>query len=508
MPSMATSPNPAATADADNRQPLISKSKFLWGRQCPKLLWHAYNTKHLIPEPDANQQAIFDQGHEVGALAKQLFPTGIEVGAGVADLDETLQLTRHALKLRRPLFEAAFAAEGSYARVDILKPAGLDDWDIIEVKSTISAKDVHLDDLGFQAWVLTQAGVRLRRVALLHINPDFVRQGPVGPRELFTLVDLTAQISSLAQAVEDQLGDQFKVIRQRGCPDIRIGPHCDDPYPCPLHEHCWSFLPGQNVTTLYRGGKKGFRLLDDGILALEDIPARVTLTENQKIQHRAAVTGQAQVDKAAIANFLDQLEYPISFLDFETLATAIPLFDGLRPYTQVPFQFSLHVVRTPGAEPEHFGFLADGRDDPRPEFMRQLKTVISSSGSIVVYNACFEKGRLKECCDLLPEYRSWYRQLEPRIVDLLLPFRGFRYYHPEQNGSASMKAVLPALTGKGYEHLDIQEGSTASLEFLRVTFGEATAQERQRVRRALERYCGLDTEGMVWIVDALREHAH
>ncbi|MBU6402578.1 MAG: DUF2779 domain-containing protein, partial [Verrucomicrobia bacterium] len=226
---------------------------------------------------------------------------------------------------------------------------------------------------------------------------------------------------------------------------------------------------------------------------------------NQKIQHRAAVTGQAQVDKAAIANFLDQLEYPISYLDFETFATAIPPFDGVRPFQQIPFQFSLHVVRAAGAEPEHFSFLADGRGDPRPEFMRQLKTVISSTGSIVVYNASFETNRLAECCDLLPEYQSWYRQLEPRIVDLLLPFRGFRYYHPAQCGSASMKAVLPALTGRGYADLAIQEGGTASLEFLRVTFGEVPAREQQRVRQELERYCGLDTEGMIWIVDRLRQ---
>src|ERR1035437_3984654 len=100
--------------------PFISKSKFLWGLQCHKLLWYAYNQKDAIPKPDAATQAIFDQGHEVGALAKQMFPGGVEVGAGVLDLDETIRRTQSALKLRKPLFEAAFSANGGYCRTDII----------------------------------------------------------------------------------------------------------------------------------------------------------------------------------------------------------------------------------------------------------------------------------------------------------------------------------------------------------------------------------------------------
>jgi hypothetical protein len=190
-------------------------------------------------------------------------------------------------------------------------------------------------------------------------------------------------------------------------------------------------------------------------------------------------------------------------LDFETIGTAIPLFDGVKPYQQVPFQYSLHIIRSPDTKPEHQSFLAEGTADPRPEFMRHLRETLPATGSVVAYNAGFETGRLKECCELLPEYKPWLRKVTPRIVDLLLPFRGFRYHHPDQNGSNSMKAVLPALTGKGYEKLAIQEGGAASREFLRVTFGDVTAAERRRVRRDLEEYCGLDTLGMVQIVDQL-----
>jgi len=485
----------------------ISKSKFLAGRQCLKLLWTYYNAKHLIPEPDAAQQAIFDQGHEVGDLAKGLYPDGIEVSAGVSDFAQVLQQSLEAAKARKPLFEAGFTYNGGYARVDILNPAGNGQWDIIEVKSSTEVKDVNLIDLAFQAFVYNGAGLKIQHCCLLHINGKFVRQGPVDPKKFFKLVDVTKAVSVLTQEMGPQLEDMFSVIWRKQEPDIQIGPHCDDPYTCPLHDRCWSFLPEQNVTTLYRGGKKAFKLLADGITQLADIPDVLQLTDNQAIQRRTAITGKAHLDRPAIAAFLSQLEYPLSFLDFETFSAAIPLMDGVKPYQQVPFQYSLHVLWSPGARPEHFGFLADGKSDPRGEFMRQLKTVLPNKGSVIVYNASFEKSRLNECCELLPVYRSWYRKVERRVVDLLLPFRGFKYYHPAQDGSASIKAVLPVLTGKSYAELEIKEGGQASLEYLRVHFGDVPKAERLKVRNQLERYCGQDTEGMIWIVDRLRELA-
>ena len=474
------------------------------GLQCHKLLWHAYNAKDLIPEPDAATQAIFDQGHKVGELAKQLFPGGVEIGPGIVDLDETARLTREALKLRKPLFEAAFSAEGGYCRVDVLRPAPKNSWDLIEVKSNTNLKDVHLNDLAFQMWILLTAGLRIRACCVMHIKPDFVRRGDIDAKKFFVLKDVTDQAANLAQVVPDKLDEIFQMIRQRQPPDISIGPHCEDPYRCALHDQCWNFLPPHNVLDLYRGAKKGFALLDQGVQLLNEIPNDAMLTASQAIQRATAVSSKPHVDKQAISEFLRRLEYPLHYLDFETFGTAIPLFDGMRPYQQVPFQFSLHVVRMPGAKPEHVMYLAEGRHDPRPAFMLKLRNALGCTGSIVAFNAPFELGRLKECCEVMPHFSAWLKGIEGRVVDLLAPFKGFAYYHPEQQGSASMKAVLPALTGRGYEELEIQEGGTASLEFLRVTFGEVTETERQRVRQALEQYCGRDTEGMIWIVNALR----
>lgn len=499
-----------ASSGIDNRQtgesggPFISKSKYLSGLQCHKLLWHAYNAKHLIAEPDAQQQAVFDQGHQVGALARQLFPGGIEVGQGIEDFDAILAASTQAVKQRRPLYETAFAFNGGYARADILNPVAGDAWELIEVKSTASVKDIHLHDLAFQAYVYSGAGLQIRRCILAHINLDFIKHGPIDPHEFFVLEDVTSQVSELSRSIEDKLDEMFGTIRLPEYPQVRIGPQCGDPYPCPLIDLCWGHLAEDSVTNLYRGKAKGFKLLDTGITRLGDIPDDFRLTANQSIQRLAARTGQPHIDKAALSKFLSRTKYPVFFLDFETFSTAIPLFDGLRPCQQVPFQYSLHIVRAEGAAPKHHSFLADGKSDPRPEFIERLRAQLEDNGSIIAYNAPFELGRLKECCELSPDMKPWLARIRKRVVDLLVPFRAFSYYHPAQNGSASMKAVLPALTGRGYDHLAIQEGGAASTEYMRAHFGDVPDEERQRVRRQLEEYCGLDTMGIVWIVDALR----
>jgi Domain of unknown function(DUF2779) len=489
-----------------SRTAYISKSKFLHGLQCPKLLWCGYTAKHLFPEMDEGLQAVFEQGHEVGSLAKRMFPNGIDVTADPTDFKGAVELTQKYLSLRRPLFEAAACSNGGYAQVDIADPVGKDEWNIIEVKSTTSLKDIHIPDLAFQVWVFREAGIKIRRCHLCHINNQFVRRGDIDPKKLFTLVDVTANVSACSHEIGNHISEMGKVIRAAKCPETQIGPHCDSPYTCPLHDHCWSSVPPHSVFDLY-DDKKGRRwdLQKRNILQIAEIPKDYPLSAKQEIQRATVMSGQPHVNRTQIDTFLKNLKYPLHFLDFETFSTAIPMIDGTRPYEQIPFQFSLHIVHEAGEKSEHRKYLADGRNDPRAEFMRQLKEAIEPVGSILVFNATFEKSRLKECAEFLPEYQSWVKMVNGRIVDLLNPFRSFDFYHPNQCGSASMKSVLPALTGKNYEHLEIQEGGEASREFVRVTFGDVSEMERKRARQALEMYCGQDTAGMIWILDELTQ---
>lgn len=501
--------------------PFISKSKYLSGLQCHKLLWFQYNAKDQIPEFDAQTQAIFDQGHLVGELAKKLYPGGIEI-AGVKDFTAILQKSKDSLALRKPLFEAAFKTGtkasfsqdrslkkdafnvAAFARADILNPVGKNDWEIIEVKSSTQVKDVNLQDLALQRYAYEGAGLSIAKCFIMHINNEYVRKGEIEPKKLFTKTDVTEEVRALMKSVRPNLDSMGDVIRQKRFPEIEIGPHCSDPYDCPLQELCWKFLPENNPLTLYYFKKeKSFDLIHDGHLDITKLPSSVQLSDKQQTQIDVLATGKPYIDKDGIRSFLEQLEYPLYYLDFETFGTAIPLFDDVKPYEQIPFQFSLHIVESEKRNPKHEGFLSDGASDPRPEILNLLKKLLGNKGSIVAYNASFEKDKLHKASEIFKEYAKWYEELEPRFVDLLAPFKSFYYYHPDQKGSASIKKVLPALTGKSYEGLEIGEGGTASLEYLRVTFGDVDSKERQRVRRDLEEYCALDTEGMIFIVDEL-----
>jgi hypothetical protein len=482
--------------------PLISKSKYLEGLQCRKLLWFRYNAKNRIPPVDPSTQAIFDQGHLVGSYAKKLFPDGFEIEAKPWEFAAIEQKTKAVLPKRIPLFEAGFSFNGAFARFDVLAPAPGGKWDLIEVKSSTEVKEVNLNDLAIQSYIAAGAGLTLRSCFLYQINNQYVRQGAIDPGELFSKTDVTAEVLARQARLPRDLSAMQETIRLKSVPDIRIGPHCSDPYECILTDLCREGLPEHNVFTLYRS-RKSYEWFNAGISELAGIPSDADLTDAQAIQMQSLRAGRPHIDREAIGEFLRSLDYPLYLLDFETYSTAIPMFDNLRPYQKVPFQYSLHIQKSAGAAPEHAAFLAEGTDDPRPDVLKNLRHLLGDKGSIVCYNASFEKGLLRELSEVVPDSQNWFEGVERRIADLIIPFRSFAYYHPDQKGSASLKVVLPALTGRSYEGMPIADGDTASREYLRVTFADAPPDQRLAIRKQLEEYCGFDTMAMVWILREL-----
>ncbi len=481
---------------------LLTKSKFMAGLQCPRYLWIYVNDPGRIPQPDLVTQHTFDQGHEVGELAKNLFPGGIDMsGLGFREM---LSETSARLADRKPIFEAAFQCNQLYARVDILNPTSDGGWDIVEVKSSTDVKDENIADVAFQRHVVKSCGVAVNRCLLAHISRDYVKHGEIDPAGLLMTEDITERVLEVAGGVGDMVEDMLLTIAGN-CPDAVIGRLCDSPYSCPIKDECWSVLPENPVTDLYRIGSKMDELLKRGIAAITEIPTDFKLNEKQLIQKTCVECGRPHIETEKISDFLGSLKYPHYFLDFETFATAIPMFDGTKPYQNIPFQFSLHIVAEAGEEPGQRYFLARGNSDPRPEFMAALKGAMGNGGTVIVYNQSFEEGVLKKTAEAFPEYAAWVEDVVSRMADLIIPFRNFHYYHPAQSGSASLKHVLPSLTGISYVGLNIAEGQTASLKFLAAAFGEMPEDNRDKVFTDLLEYCGQDTLGMVRIIEELRK---
>jgi hypothetical protein len=480
--------------------PLLTKSKYLYGLQCPKLLWVAINDKDKLPEPDAATQALFDSGHEVGNLAKKLFPGGVDIPTST--FMGNIKKSKARLRLRKPLFEAGFMAKDVFARADILNPVD-GAWDIIEVKSSTKVKDINLHDLSFQKYCYMRAGLKIGRCFLMYINREYVRNGPIDPKEFFIIEDVTDKVLELFKDVSERVEGMLKIASRKEHLDVDITPKCSDPYDCALKSGCWSHLSSDNVFNLYRGGEKCFSLYNSGVKEIKDIPDSFKLNDKQEIQRKCAKSGEVYLEKDKIKEFLSKLTKPLYYLDFETFSTAIPLLDGLKPYEQVPFQFSLHVFQfSLNEEGKHHSFLGKEKDS-RLEFLISLKKVLGSSGSIVVYNASFEKNVLLKLAVVFPEYKEWVDSVILRLVDLLEVFRSFYYYNCEQEGSASIKKVLPAVTGNSYSELNINNGKDASLLFFEIMFKDG--KKKDKIRKDLEEYCGLDTLGMKLILDELKE---
>jgi hypothetical protein len=289
-------------------------------------------------------------------------------------------------------------------------------------------------------------------------------------------------------------------------PEIEIGGHCSDPYPCDFIGHCWKHVPNYSVFNLTRGGSKAWQLYGEGVLDIKDIPEDFPLSSSQELQVTAEKSGSWYVDNEAISQFVDSLNYPLYFLDFETIMPAVPIFEGTRPYQQVVFQYSLHLQASKLASAVHKEHLADPNDvNLRKNAMLQLIEDCGTMGDVLVYNKAFEASRINELIVAYPRYEARLQNIVDRMVDLAIPFQRKWFYTPEMQGSYSIKKVLPALVPDlSYSNLEIQEGGTASLVFLQMVLTQFDGDEKS-TRQALLEYCELDTWAMVKILERLKQ---
>ncbi|MBU1201971.1 MAG: DUF2779 domain-containing protein [Nanoarchaeota archaeon] len=482
----------------------LTKSLYMVGLQCDKYLWTKIHEPNKITSISTETKYRFEQGKLVGELAKKMYSEGVNIPT--KEFMENVNITRKLARERKTLFEAGILADEIYTRADILKPVGIDEWDLIEVKSSTEVKKENIEDVAFQKYCCKKAGLNIKDYFLMYVNKEFVKNGVIKPEEFFATKNITSRVNEASIGIEKKVDELLNVLASTKKPYATIGKRCGKPYNCPLTDDCWSFMPQNNVFDLYRGGKKSTQLFEEDILAIANIPDDFKLSDKQEIQREVEITGKPYVNKKKMKEFLKLLKEPLQYLDFETISPVMPIFNGTRPYQKIPFQFSLHTI---DSSTKHFSFLYDKPDDPRPAFLSSLKDALGKKGKIIVYNQVFEKGIINELGGAFSEYRNWADSTLERVVDLLVPFRNFDYYNSSQHGSASIKKVLPALIGRGYEAVDIKQGMDASLEYLRITYPDINGvlpsrEEIEKVRANLEEYCSLDTKAMILIVDELR----
>ena len=484
----------------------LSKSTFIRGLQCEKSLYlykHHYNLKDPI---SPSLQITFDQGDKIGVLAQKLFPNGIDVSPDnhfkmIESVGKTLDCINSGESI---IYEATFIYDDILSAIDIFVKDN-EGWKAYEVKSSTKITDTYIKDATIQYYTIINSGIELKDISIVHLNNEYTLRGELDINQLFTFKSVFNEVLEFLPQIPNEIKRLKDVVDRSEIPKKDIGLHCFDPYDCDFMGTCWKHIPEYSVfdiSSLHK--KKKFNLYNQGIITLDQIDLNnSTLNSNQRLQVQSEIDGIVQIDKIQIKSFVDDLKYPLYFLDFETIRSPIPLYENSKPYQQIVFQYSVHIQESLDSEVNHLEFLSNPNEDPRKEFVRRLVKDCGSEGDILVYNIGFERSKLVDLIEVFPQYKMELKSIINRLKDLMLPFKNKWYYTPDMRGSYSIKKVLPSLVPElSYNNLDIKEGGTASDTFLQMVNKTFEGDEQIKRRQLLE-YCKLDTEAMVEILKKL-----
>jgi hypothetical protein len=391
------------------RKTSLSKSTFIRGQQCEKSLYlykHHYDWQNKI---SVAQQAVFDQGTTVGELAQQLFPGGVDCTPdNFYQSKKAVEHTRKEIEAGSAIiYEAAFEFNEILVYADILIK-DVEGWKVYEVKSSTSVKEVHIQDAALQGYVLNNSGIELMDISIVHINNQYVKNGSLDIHQLFHVQSIYDEVSNILSTIPGQV-ERFKLmLKGSEIPEVAISSHCNEPYDCSFKGHCTKHIPKDSVFSLANLWlTKKFDLYNQGIVRLVNIPDDYKLSEKQAMQVEGVKNGTTYINKEEIKVFVNELAYPLYFLDFETINPAVPICDLTRPYEAMVFQYSLYLQEKPDDECSHYEYLAktDG-SDPRISFMDQLIKECGTSGDILVYNIGFERGKLEKLVEIFPEHAA------------------------------------------------------------------------------------------------------
>ena len=468
--------------------------------RCSCELWLVKQRPDLVPPTDPALQRMFDEGNVVDRWAQKLFPNAVSVdGFGKPAAEDTKKAIASGATV---LLQPTFMTNAISCRSDILVKNDDGTWDIYEVKSSTDVKEEHIIDVAFQRICIEEAGVHVSRTFLVHVNNQYVRHGEIDPQQLFTKVDITHEVANAMPLAKKEIPRALAVLDWNKIPGVLHVASCNNPAECKFLACYFSELKDDHIYSIAASLSKDklTAFLERGLLKPEQIPADI-MAELPEIKLPGAhVEPIISVDKETIKSELDSLQYPLYFLDYETFYPAVPIFDGYRPYQQMVFQYSVHVVREPGAEPEHYEYLAEEMADPAQGVASSLKSHIGDTGSIIVWNARFEASRNAGIGEHLPEFANFMASINDRMFDLMMIVKKGYYIDSRFGGSASIKKVLPVMCPElSYNDLAIHEGGTASASWTTLTDPTISLEAKAQLKKDMLAYCGLDTYAMIAI---------
>jgi hypothetical protein len=480
------------------RRPFLSKSRLISAWQCPKRV-HLEKHHPELGVITPQVRSLWATGHEIGTVSQQLYGT-----PGSVEIEFDRRVGLMLAKTRRlidggadfPIFEATFRHEGVLVRVDVLLPdAG--GWRMIEVKASTSVKDYHVLDCAIQDWVLRNSGIDVTGVSLAHVNNRFVYPGNGDYDGLLVEHDLTDEVRTLEPTVLELVARARDAVTGPR-PDVKVGAHCSSPYDCQFMEFCWPTASEYPVAGLGGGKAKLGEYVALGYRDIRDVPADLITAETQQRIHRVTRSGEPELLDGA-RRALEGLDYPRYYLDFETIAPAVPFWTGTRPYGALAIQWSCHIEEAPG-QFRHEEFLDLSGDPPMRSLTLELIGCLGDEGPVFMWTR-YEENVLKNLAELCADLAAPVSKIIDRLFDLH-PVVKENYYHPNMLGSWSIKAVMPTINpDMDYAKLEgIREGTAASDGFIEAIQPDVSPDRKAELDEQLRRYCRFDTEAMVEVV--------
>lgn len=483
----------------------LSKSKILAFRQCPKRLWLEVHHPEL-KEDSPMTQTSYQIGHSVGEIARQIYDLP-GTGALIDPQNEGYKAAfeRSALFLERgegPIFEAGFRTKDTLAFADVMIPIpgkGGTTWKMVEVKSSTTVKDYHREDVAIQTLIATEMGVKLSSIAVAHIDNSWVYRKLGSFQGLLLENNLTAETLEKAKEAKGWIKNAKITAAQAKEPKIEMGAHCFDPFECGFCNYCnrGTIEPDFPISWFPRLTAKQREDLEAlGVDDMRHVPEEL-LTPKQRLVREHTINGTVFFDAKLARASLSRSQFPAYFLDFETTNPAVPIWIGSRPYQQLPFQFSMHSV-SKALKLQHSEFLDVSGQDPRRGIADALIKACGKRGPVFAYNASFEASVISALAEKFRDLAPELEAIGDRIVDLL-PIAQNCFYHPSQQGSWSIKKVLPAAVPElSYDNLPgVKDGGMAMIAYAEAIRPETTPERREQIRQELLAYCHLDTLAMV-----------
>lgn len=487
----------------------ITKSEYKKAVHCSKRVWL---DEHSLDKELKEDTLGVENGIKAGETARAYFGEYSLVDFNPDERIMKAETEELMAAGTETIAEATFVYANLLCRVDLLHDNG-EGYDIIEVKSSTEIKDEHYDDVAFQYYVLTAAGIKVDNVYLMHTNGEYRRHGDLNLQELFVMEDVTDEAKKRAETVEETVVSLFEILGQDDEPECKLQPYCIKNPKCDYCEYCTRHLPKPSVLDIAgMWGSVKCKYIEKGVLTYSDIIADSTnLKPKYKLQVETELYDLPDtVNVPNITEFLDTLSYPIYHLDFETFQSAIPPFEGTRPWQQIPFQYSLHVQSEKGGPVEHYEYLGKEGTDPRRALAEQLVSEIPLNSCSLAYNMGFERGVIEKLAEMYDDLAPHLMNIHDNMHDLMIPFKNQDFYSKEFNGRYSIKVVLPTLCPNDpdldYKNLDeIHNGSEAMAAFPRMGEGSMSSEEIAATRNNLLKYCELDTLAMVKVLEKLYE---